>query len=554
MKKFLPLLFTLMLICLAACGSDTTAADTTADTTAPAEPPAQLMLADLAQYAIVRPSEAGKATVTAASSLYQTMSPLADGLTLKEDFFREGVPSLAMGEYEILVGNTNRPETAAFLDTLRYADYGYALSGKKLVIAGHTEEMTALAVEAFSRDVVGTQTGDVFFSADRNTTVTGEYAVNAMTLGGIPIEGFRVVYPKANTLGEKALADTFADAVARTTGYVLDVLPDTEASDDFPHEIRIGGDAAALAENEGKIAFDGTDITFSAANVPALSHIVSHTIGFFADEKLDTLALDLAAETRSTFDSTPLSAMSFNVYCNNFTEVRIDRVLTMIRNYLPDTVGVQEATPGWMNTFKKELGDVYEFVGEGRDGGAKGEHSGIGFKKSVFRLIETDTLWLSDTPEKVSRVPESSLNRVFTYALLERISDGVKIMVVNTHFEHTSDAARERQAEVLAGYLREWAEYPLILTGDFNTKPGTEAYKIVCSGGVENASAIALKKTSPSGTVTFNNYGKSNSVIDFVFTNQNAIVISDYRVCEEKINGDYPSDHLPVLAEYIITK
>lgn len=553
MKKLLPLL--LALLCLAACGGDTpTQPDTTA---APPEPPAQIVRADLAQYAIVRPTDAGGTVKTAATQLYKALAALDSGVTIKEDFFREGVASLAMGEHEILVGATNRPETAAFLDTLRYADYGYALYDKKLVIAGHTDEATALAVEAFCRDVAAAQTGEVFFSADKNVTVPGQYAVNAMTLGGIPIGDFRVVYPAVDTLGEEALAESFADAVARTTGYVLDVTVDTEAADaqGTAHTIRIGGaDAAGLAENEGCIAFDGTDITFRAGNVAALNHIVHHAVSFFADEQADILDLTLDAETRSTFDDTPLTAMSFNIYCNDFTATRIDRVLTMIETYLPDTIGVQEATPKWMDTLKKELADTYAFVGEGRDGGAKGEHSAIGYKKSVFRLVETDTLWLSDTPEQVSKVKESSLNRVFTYALLERISDGVQIMVVNTHFEHTSDAARERQAEVLAAYLREWAGLPLILTGDFNTRPGTEAYNIVRAGGVENASSITQKLTSPASTATFTNYGASNSVIDFVFTNQNAIVVRDYRVCGEQINGNYPSDHLPVLVEYVVTK
>ena len=553
MKKIL-LLF-VFLLCFTACGGDVPAVTDAPDTTLPPEPPAQLLMADLGQYAVVRPSEAGNVCKTAASTLYSALHAVSESVTIKEDFFREGIASLAIGEYEILVGATNRPESAEFLATLRYDDYGYALIGKKLVIAGYTEEGTAQAVDAFIRDVLDGRSGDVLFSADRAVTVTADYAVKTLTLGGIPAGEFRIVYPKANKLGEKALAESLADVIAHTSGDILPVLHNEKAEADATHTIYIGGTAAdGLAENEGCVSFDGKNITVRASTTAAMSHIMSRFMGELADREAESFNLSLDSEIRSSFNAEPLKAMSFNVYCNDFTSVRIKRVVTMIRNYLPDTVGVQEATTNWMHTLNKQLGDVYEFVGEGRDGGSSGEHSGIGYKKSVYKLIETDTLWLSDTPEKVSRVPESSLNRVFTYALLERISDGVRVMVVNTHFEHTSDAARERQAEVLAGYLRQWSEYPLILTGDFNTKPGTKAYDIVRSGGVENASSISENFTSPASTATYNNYGKSNSLIDFVFTNQNSVVITDYRVCSEQIDGNFPSDHLPVLVEYIITK
>ncbi|MBQ3125491.1 MAG: endonuclease/exonuclease/phosphatase family protein [Clostridia bacterium] len=553
MKKILMLLA--LLLCFSACGGDVPAVSDLPDTTLPPAPPMQLLMADLGQYDVVRPTEAGTVCKTATTALYHALHALCEEVTIKEDFFREGIASLAMGEYEILVGATNRPESAEFLADLRYADYGYTLIGKKLVIAGHTEETTAQAVEAFCRDVLENQSGEVLFSADNAQICNADYAVDALTLGGIAIDEFRIVFPPTGTMGEEALAERFASAVARTSGDVLEVIEGGETSALALHTIYIGGSAAAdLAENEGCVDFDGSNITFRAPNAAALSHIVSHVIDGFAGKQAETLDLKLEAETRSSFDAAPMTAMSFNIYCNDFTQTRINRVLTMIRSHMPDTVGVQEATTNWMNTLKKELGDVYEFVGEGRDGGTKGEHSAIGYKKSVYRLVETDTFWLSDTPEQVSKVPESSLNRVFTYALLERISDGVQVMVVNTHFEHTSDAARERQAEVLAAYLQKWAGYPLILTGDFNTKPGTTAYNIVRGGGVENCSSLARIKTSPATAVTFNNYGKSNSVIDFVFTNQNAIVVEDYRVCDEQIDGNYPSDHLPVLVEYIITK
>jgi hypothetical protein len=52
------------------------------------------------------------------------------------------------------VGKTNREETARFLDTLTPWQWGYALVGTKIVIAGHSDETTAEAVNAFVQNIV----------------------------------------------------------------------------------------------------------------------------------------------------------------------------------------------------------------------------------------------------------------------------------------------------------------------------------------------------------------------------------------------------------------
>jgi endonuclease/exonuclease/phosphatase family metal-dependent hydrolase len=230
-------------------------------------------------------------------------------------------------------------------------------------------------------------------------------------------------------------------------------------------------------------------------------------------------------------------------------KARIERVYQIIKNYLPDTFGVQEATPQWMKLLAKEFGELYDFVGEGRDGGDSGEYSAVFYNKTKFELLDSGTKWLSGTPDRVSKVPESSLNRVFTYALLKRQADGLEILVVNTHFDHTSDTARERQAEVLRDFLLEYTDkYPVVLTGDFNTTISTKAFKTVLAGGVTDAMDISEETLQGA---TFTSFGSANSVIDFVFVTEDTITVRDYRVCNEKIDGNFPSDHHPVLIEYI---
>lgn len=52
-------------------------------------------------------------------------------------------------KHEILVGNTSRPETAQFLSTLSYNEYGFAVVGNKIVVCGWNETTTEKAVDNF---------------------------------------------------------------------------------------------------------------------------------------------------------------------------------------------------------------------------------------------------------------------------------------------------------------------------------------------------------------------------------------------------------------------
>ena len=60
-------------------------------------------------------------------------------------------------EYEILVGNTNRPESSAVLDGLN--DYGWAVRviGNKIVINAKNLQFLSDAVEYFARTYVGSE-------------------------------------------------------------------------------------------------------------------------------------------------------------------------------------------------------------------------------------------------------------------------------------------------------------------------------------------------------------------------------------------------------------
>ena len=102
--------------------------------------------------------------------------------------------------------------------------------------------------------------------------------------------------------------------------------------------------------------------------------------------------------------SSDLRVMSFNIrnsHANDW-EARKGLVYEVIGDYAPDVLGLQEA-----NSFQlEELSNAfpqYGKVGEGSMGGAKGQYSAILFLKKRFKLTDSGSFWLSETPTEPSK-------------------------------------------------------------------------------------------------------------------------------------------------------
>lgn len=258
-------------------------------------------------------------------------------------------------------------------------------------------------------------------------------------------------------------------------------------------------------------------------------------------------------------DPTPygLRAMSFNIRCAEFTEERIDLVIRMIETYDPDTIGFQEATVEWMDVLRERIGEKYADVGVGRNADFSGEASPVFFKRETFELVESGTRWMCDTPDTPgSKIPESSLPRVYSYALLRIKETGGQFLHINTHLEHTTEDAREIQIVHLLDFLREYCndEIPYVLTGDFNTTEDTQTYRAVTRFGLSDSAKIATEALT--GT-TYHGYGKTSTIIDYIFIPEWLVSVDRYQVCTETFedaqgNIAYPSDHNPIFADILL--
>lgn len=250
--------------------------------------------------------------------------------------------------------------------------------------------------------------------------------------------------------------------------------------------------------------------------------------------------------------------MSFNVRCVSDEEGSVDNrsqiVTAILDQYTPDSFGVQEATPKWIKILDKEFSEKYARVGEGRSPIEMfTEYSAVYYLKDKYNLIDSGTIWLSETPEKkYTKDFESKHNRIATWAVLEDKETGVRYSHINTHLDHVLESTRVEQSKVLLNKIEELqASGTVICTGDFNSYETGEAYALMCES-MDDAKLIAQK--SDSG-ITFHNYGAieehEDGAIDFVFTTKGTQV-DTYKIIRNTVQGFYPSDHYPIVADVII--
>ncbi len=101
--------------------------------------------------------------------------------------------------------------------------------------------------------------------------------------------------------------------------------------------------------------------------------------------------------------------ISYNVkYAEDWLDSFTDRkeiIYNQLLSYDADFIALQEANYGWMNEENglPVLLNDYDYVGVGReDGNTQGEYASIFYLKEKYELLESNTIWLSETKEEVS--------------------------------------------------------------------------------------------------------------------------------------------------------
>jgi len=260
----------------------------------------------------------------------------------------------------------------------------------------------------------------------------------------------------------------------------------------------------------------------------------------------------------------PITVMSYNIRMDtaadgiNAWPHRKDAVAAMIgAKYAGDIIGLQEV-------LKRQLDDIqdrlpgYAWVGVGRDDGRdRGEFSPIFYRTDRFRLLATNTFWLSETPELPgSRSWDAAITRVVTWARFEDLLTGRQLTFFNTHFDHRGEQARVESSQLLLDRLAGIAgDTPFVLTGDLNVQESEQAYRVLAESNLLDDARYASETGHQGPTASFNdweNVRSDASPIDYIFVG-NSIRTLNHRILDDRYDGRFPSDHLPVVSDILLT-
>jgi endonuclease/exonuclease/phosphatase family metal-dependent hydrolase len=237
---------------------------------------------------------------------------------------------------------------------------------------------------------------------------------------------------------------------------------------------------------------------------------------------------------------------------------RRERAVRVIRENLPDILGVQEARHLQIEDLRRALPEL-DFYGIGRDDGkTEGEYSGIFYLKDRFRELDAGSFWLSTTPEKPGTTFYTAPNAVPRIASWVRLADnktGREIFVLNMHWDHISVPAREQSARLVRRRLAELAEgLPAIVMGDLNSPEDSRAVsELVGAKGaagrrlVDSFRALYPERTREESTSSAWSGRTAGSRIDFILHTEEFMPTAA-SIVRTSYDGYWPSDHYPVTA------
>jgi len=263
-----------------------------------------------------------------------------------------------------------------------------------------------------------------------------------------------------------------------------------------------------------------------------------------------------------------MKIMTCNIRCStagdgeNAWTFRRDLCCRVIRSRSPDIIGFQEIREDQFADLSAAFG---EFDAYGAADVPLGRHrvNSIFFRRDVFHLLSASTFWLSETPQVPGSSSWNSANiRLAGWVHLREPASARELVVVNTHLDHRSQEARERQAQLINAWAAVFpADCPMILTGDMNcdrTNPAIRAFK---EAGWRDTHEAVHGPAEPGHTVhwflgpdhmkktaTFDWWPDNQGKVDWIFVRGN-VKVTDAEIVRDSERARYPSDHYFVSAD-----
>jgi endonuclease/exonuclease/phosphatase family metal-dependent hydrolase len=251
-----------------------------------------------------------------------------------------------------------------------------------------------------------------------------------------------------------------------------------------------------------------------------------------------------------------LRVMSFNIRGSfvddgeNAWPARRELNVETIRKADPDLIGFQELQIGNWEDYEKALPGYARLQGPQYNNAEPFCYPSIFWKQPLLELVDSGGFWLSTTPGEFSASWNTRCVRSSAWVRL-RAEDGVPLFVLNTHLDHVSEEARVEGARLIVEEVRRLRAggEPVLITGDFNCVPGSDALNVFASAGYLDAFAAAGAEE----TGTFHAFTGEAIMprIDWVLVDPGAcqVEFASAEAIRDAQPPIYPSDHLPLVVD-----
>ncbi len=231
----------------------------------------------------------------------------------------------------------------------------------------------------------------------------------------------------------------------------------------------------------------------------------------------------------------------------------------IIHSYAPDIICLQEVIKVQMDDMRSFFPGYASFGFEGpeMDPFPEGYHwiakNPIFFSEKRYEILTGGNFWLSDNPLiGGSKAWETARARNVSWVRLKEIKTQKEFRVINTHLDHISQDAREKQISLIMTESNQYSEeFPQIFTGDFNVDIKNPVIDIIKESGWSDTYALVHGSSYPNFTYhgfDGEEYKSTKGPIDYIFIRGN-IKAKRAEIIKDNDEGFYPSDHFFVSAE-----
>ncbi|ORY57864.1 endonuclease/exonuclease/phosphatase family protein [Pseudomassariella vexata] len=229
-------------------------------------------------------------------------------------------------------------------------------------------------------------------------------------------------------------------------------------------------------------------------------------------------------------------------------------------------IGLQEVLHKQLLDIESGVGPEWMHIGVGRDDGAqRGEYNPILYRPAVLSLLYNETRWLSPTPDVPSFGWGAGSRRMINIGVFEHVASGRRFIAANTHLDNASSQARTEGIKIVIATIQAvqetWGPLGVVLTGDFNSQPGEDAY----STAVNSKYLTELYTMADTGQrfgpyITYTGFlpdqeEEVGTRIDFIWLGpalEDRWLVESYNVLPNVVNDVYISDHRPVFGDLML--